>query len=62
MKIRDAVEQAMFSQGLTAYAVAKLAGLDPGTVKRFVNGQHDMTASNLDKVFQVLGLVVSSHK
>lgn len=60
--IRDAVEQAMLSQGLTAYAVAKLAGLDAGVVKRFIEGKTDMTASNLDKVFQVLGLRITSRK
>lgn len=48
----------MRSKGLTAYALAKLAGLDPGVVKRFVDGRSDMTASNLDKVFEVLGLAV----
>ena len=60
--IRDAVEQAMLSQDLTAYAVAKLAGLDAGVVKRFIEGRTDMTATNLDKVFEVLGLVVSSKR
>jgi transcriptional regulator with XRE-family HTH domain len=56
--IREAITAAMKSEGLTAYAVAKLAGLDPGVVKRFVEGRTDMTASNLDKVFEVLGLSV----
>lgn len=48
----------MQSQGLTAYAVAKLAQIDPGVVKRFVEGRTDMTSSNLDKVFAALGLSV----
>lgn len=60
--IRDAVEKAMLSQDLTAYAVAKLSGLDPGVVKRFIEGKTDMTASNLDKVFEVLGLEVRQGK
>lgn len=56
--IRETIITAMESQGLTAYAVAKLAGVDPGVVKRFVEGRTDMTASNLEKVFEVLGLSV----
>lgn len=56
--IREAITTAMESQGLTAYAVAKLAQIDPGVVKRFIEGRTDMTASNLDKVFEVLGLSV----
>ena len=56
--IRETIITAMESQSLTAYAVAKQAGLDPGVVKRFIEGRTDMTASNLDKVFSVLGLSV----
>jgi predicted transcriptional regulator len=56
--IRETIINAMESQQLTAYAVAKLAGLDPGIVKRYVSGQREMQSDTLEKVLKVLGLVV----
>jgi predicted transcriptional regulator len=56
--IRETIITAMESQGLTAYAVAKLAQIDPGVVKRYITGQREMQTDTLEKILNVLGLVI----
>jgi predicted transcriptional regulator len=56
--IREAIINAMQSQQLTAYAVGKLAGIDPGTVKRYIDGKHELKTDTLERVMDVLGLVI----
>jgi transcriptional regulator with XRE-family HTH domain len=40
--IRSQLLDVITSRGLTAYAVARLAGVDPGTVKRWMRGDRDI--------------------
>jgi predicted transcriptional regulator len=56
--IRQAIIDAMQSRELSAYALAKLAGLDPGVVKRYVSGQREIQTDTLEKMLDVLGLVI----
>jgi transcriptional regulator with XRE-family HTH domain len=56
--IRKAIITAMKSRELSAYALAKLAELDPGVVKRYINGQREMQTDTLEKILNVLGLVI----
>jgi transcriptional regulator with XRE-family HTH domain len=44
------------SRGLTAYAVAKLAGIDPGVVSRFLSGERDIRLETADRIAAALGL------
>ena len=44
--------------GLTAYAVAKQVGCDPGTVRRFFLGKTPMQSSILEKILEVLSLEI----
>ena len=44
------------SRGLTAYAVAKLAGVDPGVVARFMSGLRDIRLETADRLAGALGL------
>lgn len=48
----------MQSKDLTAYALAKLAELDPGVVKRYISGQREMQTDTLEKILDALGLVI----
>ena len=48
----------MESRELSAYALAKLAELDPGVVKRYINGQREMQTDTLEKILNALGLVI----
>lgn len=58
MVIRETIITAMESQSLTAYALAKLAELDPGVVKRYISGQREMQTDTLEKILDALGLTV----
>lgn len=44
------------ARGLTAYAAARLAGVDPGVVSRFMTGQRDIRMETADRLAAALGL------
>jgi transcriptional regulator with XRE-family HTH domain len=44
------------SREITPYALAKLAGVDPGIVARFVSGQRDITLATADRLALPLGV------
>jgi transcriptional regulator with XRE-family HTH domain len=44
------------SRGLTPYAAAKLADVDPGMVSRWMNGRRDIRMDTADKLALALGL------
>lgn len=56
--IRETIIAAMESRELSAYGLAKLAELDPGVVKRYINGQREMQTDTLEKILNALGLVI----
>ena len=56
--IRKAIIDAMESRELSAYALAKLAGLDPGVVSRYVTGRREVQTDTLEKLLNALGLVI----
>ena len=49
-------------RGLTAYAVAKSADLDPQTVKRFFDGKCALNSRYVSRICDVLGLVLKPGK
>ena len=51
-QLADVIE----SRGLTAYAAAKLADVDPGAVSRFLTGKTGITSETFDKLGRALGL------
>ena len=51
-QLADVIE----SRGLTAYAAAKLADVDPGAVARFMAGKTGMNSETFDKLGRALGL------
>jgi transcriptional regulator with XRE-family HTH domain len=44
------------SRGLSAYALAKLAEVDPGVVSRWMTGKRDIRLETADKIAEALGL------
>ena len=56
MNLSDAIKAEIGRRGLTAYAVAKLAGITPNVVSRFLSGERDITLATADKVATALGL------
>jgi len=51
-QLRDVID----SRGMTPYAVAKLADIDPGMVARFVSGERDLRFGTVDRIAHALGL------
>lgn len=56
--IQEIVAARAEERGLTAYAVAKSADLDPQTVKRFFEGRCALNSRYVSRICDVLGLVV----
>lgn len=59
--IRSAIIAEAERQGLTAYAIAIRAELAPNTVKRYFNGDRDLTTDLATKVCDVLGLSLKAN-
>jgi transcriptional regulator with XRE-family HTH domain len=51
-QLKDIIE----SRGLTAYAVGRSAGVDPGVVQRFLSGERDIRLETADRIGAALGL------
>jgi len=51
-QLREIVE----ARGLTAYALARRAGVDPGVVSRFLTGERDIRLETADRLAAALGL------
>jgi DNA-binding phage protein len=51
----ESLRQAIRDSGLTQYRVAKLAGLEPGTIYRFLTAERDLRFESAGKVADALG-------
>jgi transcriptional regulator with XRE-family HTH domain len=51
-QLREVIE----SRGLSAYAAARLAGVDPGVVSRFMTGERDIRLETDGRLAAALGL------
>jgi transcriptional regulator with XRE-family HTH domain len=51
-QLRDVIQ----SRGLTAYAVARDAGVDPGMVSRFLTGERDIRLATADRIALALNV------
>lgn len=60
--IQEMVAARAEERGLTAYAIAKSADLDPQTVKRFLEGRCALNSRYVSRICDVLGLVVRPGK
>ena len=56
--ISDSIKAEIARRGLSASAVAKLAGIKPNVVSRFLAGERDLMLATADKIAAGLGLVV----
>ena len=59
MSLSDAIKAEIERQRLTAYRVAKRAGIKPDVVSRFLSGERDILLATADKIAAVLGLVLT---
>jgi transcriptional regulator with XRE-family HTH domain len=51
-QLREIIE----ARGLTAYAAARMAEVDPGVVSRFMTGERDIRMGTADRLAAALGL------
>jgi hypothetical protein len=51
-QLREFIE----ASGLTAYALGRKAGVDPGVVQRFITGERDIRMETADRLCEALGL------
>lgn len=57
------LRQAAAQSGLSAYRIAKDAGVDQSTLNKFLNGQRDnLRLDVIERLFKVLGLKVVCKK
>lgn len=54
--VSETVRTTIESRGMAAFKVAKLAGVPPTVVLRFMKGERGLTTPTLDKVCAALGL------
>ena len=59
MSLSNAIKAEIERQGLTAYRVAKRAGIKPDVVSRFLSGERDILLATADKITAALGLVLT---
>ena len=57
-EVTKALQQAIRDSDLSQNEIARRAGIDPGMVCRFVNGQRGMTLATAARVADVLGLEI----
>jgi DNA-binding phage protein len=52
LQLRDAIE----ASGMTAYAIAKVSGVDSGILYRFLAGERDLTLDTASRIAAVVGV------
>ncbi len=60
--IRDVVSAQAEKLGLSAYAIAQLTEIDPGTVKRYLTGRCSLNSRYVSKICGVLNLELRETK
>ena len=58
-QVTKALQEAIRGSDLSQNEIARRAGIDPGQVCRFVNGQRGMTLATAARVADVLGLEIA---
>lgn len=50
------IESYMRTQGISLREFAKICGIAPSTMSRFLSGKTDIQKSNIDKILKVTGM------
>jgi len=54
MKLRNKIQELMKQKNISIASLARKADLSYGTVFYFLNGKSQMTANNVEKLFEIL--------
>jgi len=54
MSLRENIQRLINEKGISVAKLSRLADIHQDTLYNFLNGSTEMTAANLDKVFEVL--------
>jgi len=57
MGLREDLQDKINKKGISVAKLARLADIHPDTIYKFLDGNTEMTAANLDKLFEVLRTV-----
>lgn len=60
--IRDRITARADQLGLTAYAIGRETGIDPGTVRRYLTGRCSLNSRYVSQICDVLGLELQEKK
>lgn len=60
--IRDTITARANQLGLTAYAIGRETGIDPGTVRRYLTGRCSLNSRYVSAICEVLGLELKPSK
>lgn len=60
--IRDTITARADQLGLTAYAIGRETGIDPGTVRRYLTGRCSLNSRYVSAICDVLGLELKPTK
>ena len=60
--IRETIATRAETLGLTAYAIGKQTGIDPGTVNRYLTGKCALNSRYVSGICDFLGLVLTVAK
>lgn len=58
--LRDTVRQAMDARGLSQRSLARLSGLDPTTLSKWLNNRCNLSSHSLAMVMMAVGIVISA--
>jgi len=58
----EQLRRAILDSGTTRYAIAVKAGVDQGALSKFVAGKRGLSLAAIDKLMDVLGLVIKPRK
>jgi transcriptional regulator with XRE-family HTH domain len=60
--LTDQIREAVKNSGLSQQQICEQAGIDKGSLSRFVTGERGLSFSHLDKLAEVLGLRITTTK
>jgi transcriptional regulator with XRE-family HTH domain len=55
-RISDQLREVIAARGLSGYAVATAAGLNPAIISRWIGGERGLSSESLDAVAEALGV------
>lgn len=62
VSLSDELRQAVERSGLSRYAIWQQAGIDQGSMSKFMAGERGLTLESIDKLAELLGLHIVAER